>query len=215
MGTTRVPTGLYEMLVKHSPRLRELTFDGSCPHQSIWDVWPILEATWPELHSLSLGMIKDLTKRRPPTEEASVVMDFIARHKHLRELRFLGAAHWVNHETVYSTASHENLTTFWGRYTQLKAATNLPCLRSVYLTDLFMDTANYSGILGRFGAITTLGLIVDVQQQGVVRSMCQSIFNACPMLVHFDLRLRHGSTSYVSDSWNHGCQRLTRQPRST
>lgn len=181
----------------HSPHLRELTFDGSCPQQSLWDVWPILNGTWPELRSFSVGMIRDLSKRRVADGETVVMVDFMMRHKNLRILRFLGAAHWANSETVYGMAAHRNLDSFYGRYAQLKVAEDLPSLRTVYLTDLFADSAKYSGILRRFGEITTLGLIVDVQR-GMIRSMCQSIFEACPKLVNLDLRLRQGLSSYVS-----------------
>ncbi len=180
------------MLAKHSPRLRELTFDGSCPQQCLWDVSPILQATWPELRSLSLGMIRGPHRRHP---ETSVMVSFLARHPQLRELRFLGAAHWASNE-AYGITSHQSLASFWGRYAQLKGAEHLPSLRSVYLTDLFLDSANHLGILGRFKDITTLGLVVDVQL-GLAKDVCQSIFEVCPMLVRLHLRFLQGLSNYV------------------
>ncbi|KXN88632.1 hypothetical protein AN958_06897 [Leucoagaricus sp. SymC.cos] len=196
VNATSIPPALYEMLVKHSPQLRELTLDGSCPERSIWDVWPILEGTWPELQSLSLGMVNCFNKSRPAAKEESIIREFMDRHPTLREVRFCGSAHWINSETTYAIPSHNNLTFFWGRNAQLKRAERLPCLRSVYLTDLFVDSANFSGILKRFDAITTLGLIID-EQQGKVKTLCQSIFDACPSLVHLDLRFRVGLAYYV------------------
>lgn len=184
------------MLVKHSPRLQELTFDGSCTQQRLWDVWPILQGTWPELQSLSLGMMKDPQRRRPSVDEVSIMAGFMARHQQLRELKFLGATHWASNE-VYSITSHQNLESFWGKYAQLKGAEHLPSLRSVYLTDLFLDSANHFSILCRFKDITTLGLIVDMQQ-GLAKDVCRSIFAACPKLVRLDLRFRQGLSNYVS-----------------
>lgn len=191
-----IPLALYEMLVEHCPRLRQLTFDGSCPEQSIWDTWPILEGTWPELQSLSLGMVKYFKAKRPAAEEATAILRFMGRHQNLRELRFTGAAHWASHEMVHSCPSLTKLAYFRGRNVHLKAAESLPCLKSVFLTDLFVDSANFSGILRRFGAITRLGLIVD-EHQGMVKVMCQSIFDVCPLLVHLELRFRDSLSNYA------------------
>ncbi|KAF9451922.1 hypothetical protein P691DRAFT_296310 [Macrolepiota fuliginosa MF-IS2] len=119
-STTRIPAGLYEMLVKRSPRLQELTFDGSCPHLGLWDVSPILDATWPELQSLSLGMIRDASKRLAQDDEAKAMKDFVGRHQELHNLHFLGAAHWASSEATYSITSHQKLVVFRGRYAQLK-----------------------------------------------------------------------------------------------
>jgi len=139
-------------------------------------------------------MIKDPQKRRSSVEEASVMIDFMARHQQLRETRFLGAAHWARNE-VYHITSHQNLSSFWGKYAQLKGA-ELPSLRSVYLTDLFLDSSNLRGPLGRFKDITTLGLIVNMEQ-GLAKDVCQSIFEACPMLVRLHLRFQHGLSYYA------------------
>ncbi|KAJ3562950.1 hypothetical protein NP233_g9256 [Leucocoprinus birnbaumii] len=195
VGGNSIPPGLYEMLIEHCPRLRELTFDGSCPEKSIWDVWPILGGTWPELRSLSLGMVKCFKVRRPAAEE-TIIARFMERHPNLRELRFAGAAHWASHEMVHTCSSHMSLAYFQGRNVQLKPAESVPCLKSVFLTDLFVDSANFSGILRQFGGITRLGLIVD-EHQGMVKVMCQSIFDACPLLVHLDLRFRDGLSNYA------------------
>jgi hypothetical protein len=195
-AATSIPPGLYEMLVKHSPRLRELTFDGSCSEKSIWDVWPILKGTWPELRSVSLGMIRCFNKKRLPEEESGIIARFMDRHPKLQELRFSGAAHWAGREAEFTMSSHENLTYFWGQHAQLKPAWPLPCLKTVFLTDLFSDSANYSGMFRRFRSITSLGLVVD-EQQGKAKVVCQSIFDACPLLVRLDLRLREGLSNYV------------------
>lgn len=206
VGTSPIPSRLYEMLVKHSPRLRELTFDGSCPQQRLWDVWPILQGTWPELRSLSLGMMKYPQRGRPSVDEVSIMAGFMARHQQLRELRFLGAAHWASNE-VCGITSHQNMESFWGKYAQLKGAEHLPSLRSVHLTDLFLDSANHFSILCRFKDITTLGLIVDMQK-GLAKEVCQSIFAACPNLFHLDLRICQGLSNYVSPILflNCGCE---------
>ncbi|KAF9451924.1 hypothetical protein P691DRAFT_296544 [Macrolepiota fuliginosa MF-IS2] len=172
------------MLVKHCPCLRELTLDGDCSQLKNL-ILPILKATWPELQSLSIGITKRFNERPVLRGEARAAQDFIGRHHELRSLQLLGE---VTSEMTDGITSHGNLTAFRGRCVHLKAATNLPRLRSVHLTDPHMGSTNYLGILRRFWSITTLGLTLDSEWESM-QGVCLSVFEACPMVVHLDLRL--------------------------
>ncbi|KAF9448644.1 hypothetical protein P691DRAFT_31811 [Macrolepiota fuliginosa MF-IS2] len=183
---------LSKMLIQHSPHLRDLTIDGTCRQINFWD---ISETTWPELQSLSLGIVSShLWGMFTPDEEERRLVEFIECHERLRTLAYLQ----VTNGPVYPIRSHRGPTTFRGQHAQLALAVDLPSLKTLDFTDIFEDSpATIFSFLERFSTITALSFIVGVRRTQVL-DVLKTVLKACPALSSLDFQSKEGIDDYVS-----------------
>ncbi|KAF8896563.1 hypothetical protein BD779DRAFT_1668330 [Infundibulicybe gibba] len=182
-GTTPISDSFWDMLLIHSPDLREIVLDGANQKYYIWDIRKVFSGKWPNLRSISIGSLAycDL-----PTDD-NLVSSFLTAHPNLRNVEF----QWTTPRTsMFYLPDMPSLYSFHGRSHQLKHAPALPSLRCLHFTDWFSPSARFQEILQPFPNIRSLSIYVNFMDN-ITPTLCAGLYerviSSCPKLSHLEI----------------------------
>ncbi|THV01027.1 hypothetical protein K435DRAFT_421428 [Dendrothele bispora CBS 962.96] len=126
-----LPPRLWSMLLERSPNLEELTLDGACLSDEVWQLEPVLRGRWPRLRKLALGHISALDSSTSSHEQT--ISDFLDAHANLEDVSLIGNASY-SPQTISEFLSMPKILSWKGRLAHLKHAGPKCQIRNLCLT---------------------------------------------------------------------------------
>ncbi|KAF8640283.1 hypothetical protein AX16_010178 [Volvariella volvacea WC 439] len=207
-----LPDRLWDMLLVDSPNLQALTLDGQYQTYELWNIRRILSGRWPNLRSLYLG---SLSSTGYPSD-AKTMSTFLSHHRHtLQKLSFQGGMYY-SRTTAFYLVRLPHLVEFSGKSQQLRkvfealassvssirsgqsgmsgadlAASGLPALRYMKLTDWFSPSAQIVDVIEPFNktlrALSIYVNFLDNPSDEVCYQLYERVLKACPNLTHIGI----------------------------
>lgn len=212
-----LPSTFWDMLLLHSPDLRELTLDATCRLSELWALRRALSGRWPRLQTLYLGV---LSSKDMDDDEDRDMIDFFQAHQSLSTVATVGTTSY-SHDSMRALTSLPRLTTLSTKLQRLKDPSPLCAVTILHLRDWFSPAARVDSILGSLPSIEVLSVCVNLSDSLNDQQLFFSrVLAACPQL--FSLHLL--STASISlSTWTHSvktiqtklrCFTLTRTSRT-
>ncbi|KAF5367066.1 hypothetical protein D9758_003936 [Tetrapyrgos nigripes] len=187
-----LPPGLWTMLLENSPNLEELTLDGACLSDELWQLDPVLHGRWPSLRKFAIGHISAFDSASSSLPQK--VADFLDAHYYsLEDMSLIGNATYTE-LSIPKFLSMPNMHTWKGRLAHLTHAGPECRLRNLYLTDWFSPSAKIGDLLKNLPHLELLSVFVNFVDTVPEWDFYEQLLTGCPQLKHLEI----SSTSHLS-----------------